>query len=96
MNLVENIHEDMVSAMKQWLVDWLSTLCMVKLALKNKEIEQCSPGDRRSGTSGIDYHYQAGRVCTSLPRAGIALPGQFGAVRVIVTLTSPDSSTFTS
>jgi|ERR1700722_9897836 len=43
MSLVEKIHEDMVSAMKQRSVDRLSTLRMVKSALKNKEIEQRSP-----------------------------------------------------
>jgi uncharacterized protein len=43
MSLVEKIHEDMVSAMKQREADRLSTLRMVKSALKNKEIEQRSP-----------------------------------------------------
>src|ERR1700722_11827092 len=43
MSLVEKIHEDMVSAMKQRSVDRLSTLRMVKSALKNKEIEQRTP-----------------------------------------------------
>ena len=43
MSLVEKIHEDMVGAMKQRAVDRLSTLRMVKAALKNKEIEQRSP-----------------------------------------------------
>ena len=43
MSLVEKIHEDMVGAMKQRSVDRLSTLRMVKSALKNKEIEQRSP-----------------------------------------------------
>jgi uncharacterized protein YqeY len=43
MSLVEKIHEDMVSAMKQRSVDRLSTLRMVKSALKNKEIDQRSP-----------------------------------------------------
>jgi hypothetical protein len=42
MSLVEKIHEDMVSAMKQRSVDRLSTLRMVKSALKNKEIDQRS------------------------------------------------------
>src|SRR6201991_1433561 len=42
MSLVEKIHEDMVGAMKQRAVDRLSTLRMVKSALKNKEIEQRS------------------------------------------------------
>jgi uncharacterized protein len=43
MSLVEKIHEDMVGAMKQRAVDRLSTLRMVKAALKNKEIEQRAP-----------------------------------------------------
>jgi uncharacterized protein YqeY len=43
MSLVEKIHEDMVGAMKQRAVDRLSTLRMVKSALKNKEIEHRSP-----------------------------------------------------
>jgi uncharacterized protein len=43
MSLVEKIHEDMVGAMKQRSVDRLSTLRMVKSALKNKEIEQRTP-----------------------------------------------------
>src|ERR1700691_1449013 len=43
MSLVEKIHEDMVSAMKQRSVDRLSTLRMVVSALKNKEIDQRSP-----------------------------------------------------
>ena len=43
MSLVEKIQQDMVSAMKQRSVDRLSTLRMVKSALKNKEIDQRSP-----------------------------------------------------
>src|SRR3984893_15660809 len=43
MSVVEKIHEDMVGAMKQRAVDRLSTLRMVKAALKNKEIDQRSP-----------------------------------------------------
>jgi len=43
MSLVEKIHQDMVQAMKQRSVDRLSTLRMVKAALKNKEIEQRTP-----------------------------------------------------
>jgi hypothetical protein len=43
MSLVEKIHEDMVRAMKERAVDRLSTLRMVKAALKNKEIDQRSP-----------------------------------------------------
>ena len=43
MSLVDKIHEDMVGAMKQRAVERLSTLRMVKAALKNKEIDQRSP-----------------------------------------------------
>jgi len=43
MTLVEKIQHDMVEAMKQRAADRLSTLRMVKAALKNKEIEQRSP-----------------------------------------------------
>jgi len=43
MSLVEKIHTDMVGAMKQRAVDRLSTLRMVKAALKNKEIDQRAP-----------------------------------------------------
>jgi uncharacterized protein len=43
MSLVEKIQKDMVEAMKQRAADRLSTLRMVKSALKNKEIEQRSP-----------------------------------------------------
>src|ERR1700761_1082817 len=43
MSLVEKIQEDMVQAMKQRAADRLSTLRMVKAALKNKEIEQRTP-----------------------------------------------------
>jgi uncharacterized protein len=43
MTLVEKIQQDMVSAMKERAADRLSTLRMVKSALKNKEIEQRSP-----------------------------------------------------
>jgi uncharacterized protein len=43
MSLVEKIHRDMVGAMKQREVERLSTLRMVKAALKNKEIEQRAP-----------------------------------------------------
>jgi uncharacterized protein YqeY len=43
MSLVEKIHKDMVAAMKQRAVDRLSTLRMVKSALKNKEIDQRAP-----------------------------------------------------
>jgi uncharacterized protein len=43
MSLAEKIQQDMVEAMKQRAADRLSTLRMVKAALKNKEIEQRSP-----------------------------------------------------
>ena len=43
MSLVEKIHQDMVGAMKQRAVERLSTLRMVKSALKNKEIDQRAP-----------------------------------------------------
>src|ERR1700760_2762846 len=43
MSLVEKIQKDMVGGMKQRAVDRLSTLRMVKAALKNKEIDQRSP-----------------------------------------------------
>jgi uncharacterized protein YqeY len=43
MSLVEKIHEDMVAAMKQRAAERLSTLRMVKSALKNKEIDQRAP-----------------------------------------------------
>jgi uncharacterized protein YqeY len=41
--LVEKIQRDMVAAMKQRAADRLSTLRMVKAALKNKEIDQRAP-----------------------------------------------------
>jgi uncharacterized protein YqeY len=43
MSLVEKIHEDMVAAMKQRAAERLSTLRMVKSALKNKEIDRRAP-----------------------------------------------------
>jgi hypothetical protein len=43
MSLVEKIHQDMVGAMKQRALERLSTLRMVKAALKNKEIDQRAP-----------------------------------------------------
>jgi uncharacterized protein len=43
MSLVEKIQQDMVDAMKQRAADRLSTLRMVKSALKMKEIDQRSP-----------------------------------------------------
>ena len=43
MSLVEKIQQDMVAAMKERAADRLSTLRMVKTALKNKEIDQRSP-----------------------------------------------------
>ena len=42
MSLVDKIHQDMVGAMKQRAAERLSTLRMVKAALKNKEIDQRS------------------------------------------------------
>lgn len=41
--LVERIQRDMVAAMKERAAERLSTLRMVKAALKNKEIDQRSP-----------------------------------------------------
>jgi uncharacterized protein len=43
MSLVEKIHEDMIAAMRQRATERLSTLRMVKSALKNKEIDQRAP-----------------------------------------------------
>src|SRR6202453_1983043 len=43
MSLVEKIHEDMVAAMEQRAAERVSTLRMVKSALKNKEIDQRAP-----------------------------------------------------
>jgi uncharacterized protein len=43
MSLVEKIHQEMISAMKQRSVDRLSTLRMMVSALKNMEIDQRSP-----------------------------------------------------
>lgn len=43
MSLVEKIHQDMVGAMKERAAERLSTLRMVKAALKNKEIDQRAP-----------------------------------------------------
>jgi uncharacterized protein YqeY len=43
MSLVDKIHQDMVGAMKERAAERLSTLRMVKAALKNKEIDQRSP-----------------------------------------------------
>src|SRR5271156_6254032 len=43
MSLVEKIHQDMVGAMKQREAERVSTLRMVKAALKNKEIDQRAP-----------------------------------------------------
>ena len=59
MSLVDKIHEDMVGAMKQRAVERLSTLRMVKSALKNKEIDQRSPVTDAAGTAGVDYLDQA-------------------------------------
>jgi uncharacterized protein YqeY len=43
MTLVEKVHQDMVGAMKQREAERVSTLRMVKAALKNKEIDQRAP-----------------------------------------------------
>jgi uncharacterized protein YqeY len=43
MSLVEKIHQDMVGAMKEHAAERVSTLRMVKAALKNKEIDQRTP-----------------------------------------------------
>lgn len=43
MTIVERTSQDMVTAMKQRAVERLSTLRMMKAALKNKEIDQRSP-----------------------------------------------------
>ena len=43
MTLVEKVNHDMVAAMKARTADRLSTLRMVKSALKNKEIDQRAP-----------------------------------------------------
>lgn len=43
MNLMEKVQQDMVAAMKSKEAERLSTLRMMKTALKNKEIEKRSP-----------------------------------------------------
>ena len=43
MTIVERTNQDMVAAMKQRAVERLSTLRMMKAALKNKEIDQRAP-----------------------------------------------------
>jgi hypothetical protein len=43
MNLTEKVHQDMVAAMKARDADRLSTLRMMKTALKNKEIDKRAP-----------------------------------------------------
>jgi uncharacterized protein len=43
MSIVEQIHQEMVAAMKQREAERVSTLRMVKAAFKNKEIEQRAP-----------------------------------------------------
>ena len=52
---VDKIHQDMVGAMKQRAAERLSTLRMVKAALKNKEIDQRSPVTDEQALEGIDY-----------------------------------------
>jgi len=59
MSLVEKIHADMVWAMKQRAVDRLSTLRMVKAALKNKGDRSTCAGDRRPGGAGVNHFDQA-------------------------------------
>ena len=43
MSLTDKVHEDMIAAMKARETDRLSTLRMVKTALKNKEIDKRAP-----------------------------------------------------
>lgn len=43
MSLTEKVHQDMIAAMKAKDADRLSTLRMMKTALKNKEIDQRAP-----------------------------------------------------
>jgi len=43
MSLTEKVHSDMIAAMKAKQVDRLSTLRMMKTALKNKEIDKREP-----------------------------------------------------
>lgn len=43
MSLTEKVHQDMIAAMKAKEVDRLSTLRMMKTALKNKEIDKRAP-----------------------------------------------------
>ena len=43
MSIVEKVNEEMVAAMKQRAAERLSTLRMMKSALKNKEIDQRAP-----------------------------------------------------
>ncbi len=43
MSIVERVNQEMVAAMKQRAAERLSTLRMVKSALKNKEIDQRAP-----------------------------------------------------
>ena len=43
MSIVEKVHQDMVAAMKQHDAERVSTLRMVKSALRNKEIDQRAP-----------------------------------------------------
>lgn len=45
MSIVERVNQQMVTAMKERSVERLSTLRMMKAALKNREIEQRSPVD---------------------------------------------------
>jgi uncharacterized protein len=45
MSIVDRVNQDMVAAMKQRAAERLSTLRMMKTALKNKEIDQRGPLD---------------------------------------------------
>jgi uncharacterized protein len=45
MSLIEQIQKDITSAMKAREEQWLSTLRMVKTALKNREIDKMAPLD---------------------------------------------------
>ena len=69
MSLVEKINEDMVGAMKQRAVDRLSTLRMVKAALKNKEIDQRSPVTDAQAIQGVVVGSR--KMAPSMPSASV-------------------------
>ena len=46
MTLAEKIHQDMIAAMKARAVERLSTLRMMKSAIKNKEVDKRAPLDQ--------------------------------------------------